>query len=143
MEKRRFTPPDVADAMEHTVGPYTLSMVYRKIAGDEGETIHVFGPVDGQDREILRFDCFRNQPHVHVGISYLDEPVQPIDASDPFEWSLQQLGRHFPDYLTRSCARCDLPEDWQAAAARAVEVFRSARSEIARVNANARQQGPN
>ena len=44
MAKRRFTEPDLNDAVEGRVGPYRLSMVYRHITGDAGPTIHVFGP---------------------------------------------------------------------------------------------------
>ena len=131
MAKRRFTQPDLTDAVQDHVGPYRLAMVYRHVTGDQGPTIHVFGPAQGQDREILRFDCFDNVPHIHLGISYLDEPVQRIDSPHPFEWALAQLGRRFPDYLARSQAECELPEDWQAAAGRAIETFRTARTQAA------------
>lgn len=70
MAKRRFTRPDLTGALQGRVGPYRLAMVYRHVTGDQGPTIHVFGPVEGQDREILRFDCFDNAPHFHLGISY-------------------------------------------------------------------------
>ena len=126
MAKRRFTQPDLTDAAEGRVGPYRLAMVYRHVTGDQGPTIHVFGPVEGQDREILRFDCFDNVPHVHLGISYLDEPVQMIDSPNPFEWALEELVERFPDYLARSRAGSDLPDDWHPAIGRAVEAFRTA-----------------
>ena len=125
MAGRRFTRPDLADAVEDTVGPYRLAMVYRHVPNDEGPSIHVFGPVDGQDRDI-RFDCFKNAPHIHLGISYLDEPVQMIDSPDPFGWVLEELGQRLADYLTRSGARCELPEDWETATGRIVETFRTA-----------------
>ena len=132
MAKRRFTQPDLTDAAaEHHVGPYRLAMVYRHVTGDQGPTIHVFGPVRGQNREILRFDCFDNVPHVHLGISYLDEPVQMIDSPNPFEWALTEIGERFPDYLDRSQAGCELPEDWQAVAGQAVETLRAAGTQIA------------
>jgi hypothetical protein len=132
MTKRRFTEPDLSEAVEDRVGPYRLAMVYRHTTSDEGPTIHVFGPVEGQDREIMRFDCFRNEPHIHLGISYLDEPVQMIDSPEPFEWVLKELGQHFPDYLTRSQAGCELPEDWQEATGRANETFRAASTRTVR-----------
>ena len=126
MAKRRFTQPDLSDAVQERVGPYRLAMVYRHVTGDQGPTIHVFGPVGGQDCEILRFDCFDNAPHVHLGISYLDEPVQMIDSPKAFEWALDELVERLPDYLARSRAGCDLPDDWQAATGRAVKAFRTA-----------------
>lgn len=131
MAKRRFTQPDLTDAVQDQVGPYRLAMVYRNVTGDQGPTIHVFGPVQGQDREILRFDCFDNVPHVHLGISYLDEPVQMIDSPHPFEWALEELVERLPDYLARSRAGSDLPEDWRAATGRAAEAFRKASSQAA------------
>ena len=129
MAKRRFTQPDVTDAVQSRVGPYRLAMVYRHVTGDQGPTIHVFGPVEGQDREILRFDCFDNVPHIHLGISYLDEPVQMIDAPNPFEWALDEIVERLPDYLARSQAVSELPDDWQAATGRAVVTFRTARAQ--------------
>ncbi len=133
MVKRRFIEPDLNDAVEGRVGPYRLALVYRQITGDAGPTIHVFGPVEGQDREILRFDCFKNVPHIHLGISYLDEPVQLIDSPDPFDWVLEELGQHFPDYLMRSRAGCELPADWQVITGRAIEAFRTANTRNTRV----------
>ena len=126
MAKRRFTQPDLTDALRDRVGPYRLAMVYRHVTGDQGPTIHVFGPVEGEDREILRFDCFDNVPHVHLGISYLDEPVQMIDSANPFEWALDELVERFPDYLARSRAGSHLPDDWRLEAGRAAEAFRTA-----------------
>lgn len=129
MAKRRFTQPDLTEAVQDRVGPYRLAFVYRRVTGDQGPTIHVFGPVEGQDREILRFDCFDNVPHVHLGISYLDEPVQMIDSPNPFEWALDEIAERLPDYLTRSHAGSALPHDWQAVAGRAVETLRTARAQ--------------
>lgn len=129
MARRRFTQPDLTDAVMDRVGSYRLAMVYRHVTGDQGPTIHVFGPVEGQDREILRFDCFDNVPHVHLGISYLDEPVQMIDSPNPFEWALEELVERLPDYLARSRAGSELPDDWQAATGRAVAVFRTANAQ--------------
>ena len=129
MAKRRFTQPVLTDAVQEHVGPYRLAMVYRHVTGDQGPTIHVFGPVEGEDREILRFDCFDNVPHVHLGISYLDEPVQMIDSSNPFEWALDEIVERLPDYLARSQAGSELPDDWRASTGRAVEALRTARAQ--------------
>ncbi len=129
MNTRRFTAPDLSDAIEDTVGPYKLSMVYRQVPNDEGPTVHVFGPVEGDEKEILRFDCFKKEPHFHVGISYLSEPVQMIEADDPLAWTLEVLAHQFPDYLAKSKAGCELPTDWEAIAGRAIESFRTRAAE--------------
>jgi hypothetical protein len=124
MTKRRFITPDLTDATEQMVGPYKLALVYRHIPNNEGPTVHVFGPVDGEEREILRFDCFRNEPHYHKGISYLDEPVTMIDATEPLAWVLGELAERFPDYLSESQIQSELPADWQTMAGSAVEAFK-------------------
>ena len=125
MATRRFNAPDLTDATECTVGPYRLALVYRHIPNDEGPTIHVFGPVNGDEQEILRFDCFRNGPHYHKGISYLDEPITTIDAPDPLTWVMDELQQRFPDYLTASKLESELPSDWQAVTATALEPFKA------------------
>ena len=124
MATRGFSTPDLTNAVEDFVGPYKLSLVYRHVNLDEGPTVHVFGPVAGKQQEILRFDCFKKGPHYHLGISYLDEPVHVIDAPDPLAWVLDELGQHLPDYLARSQATCELPDDWQAVAGQTMETFR-------------------
>lgn len=121
----RFSPPDLSNAVENVVGPYKLAMVYRQFSVDEGLTIHVFGPVDGEEHEILRFDCFKNHPHYHLGFSYLDEPRETIDDPNPFNWTLGALAQHFPDYLARARAGSELPATWQEETASAIEDFKS------------------
>ncbi len=126
----RFSPPDLSDAVENTVGPYKLAMVYRRVTADEGPTIHVFGPVEGEQQEILRFDCFENRPHYHLGFSYLDAPRQAIDDPNPFAWALGELAQRFPDYLARSRAECELPDGWQEMTASATEDFRARSADL-------------
>jgi hypothetical protein len=129
MATRGFSAPDLTNAVEDFVGPYKLALVYRHVNVDEGPTVHVFGPVEGKEQEILRFDCFKKGPHYHLGIAYLNEPVHSIDASDPFAWVLAELGQNFPDYLARSLAACELPSDWQAVTGMAIEAFRAQAAE--------------
>ena len=126
----RFSPPDLSNAVENTVGPYKLAMAYRQFSVDEGLTIHVFGPVDGEEHEILRFDCFKNHPHYHVGFSYLDAPRESIDDPNPFNWTLGELAERFPDYLQRARAPSELPQQWQEMTANAVEDFRSKSTDL-------------
>ena len=49
-------------------GAIDVAMSYRKeLMPDQGLNIQVFGEVDGEDTEILRFDCFDQAPHYHYG----------------------------------------------------------------------------
>ena len=121
----RFSPPDLSNAVENSVGPYKLALAYRHVTVDEGLTIHVFGPVDGEEQEILRFDCFRNRPHYHLGFSYLDAPREKIDDPNPFNWAAGELAQNFPDYLAQAQAGCELPENWRELTASAIEDFKS------------------
>jgi hypothetical protein len=112
MPNQRFSAPDLSDAVLEKVGPYQLALVHRNVGTDGGPTLHVFGPVAGADTEILRFDCFRKAPHYHLGISYRDTPVQPIEHQEPLAWVLSELSERFPDYLARAEAGNELPDNW-------------------------------
>ena len=87
--------------------------MYRTVRADEGPTVHVFGPVNGDEQEILRFDCFRERTHYHLGFGYLEKPVIPIEQSDPLDWVLSELSQRFDEYLELSEAGNELPEDWR------------------------------
>ena len=76
---------------EFTVGRFRVRVAYRHVSTDEGVTLHVFGPTDAGEEEVLRFDCFKNQPHYHLGWSYRSEPFIPIESADPLAWAIEQL----------------------------------------------------
>jgi|TARA_B100000315_G_C14568917_1_gene584443 hypothetical protein len=40
---------------------------------------------------VLRFDCFYNQPHCHLGWSDRDEPFIRIETPDPLTWTLHAI----------------------------------------------------
>ena len=70
-----------------------IGIEYRKLANDEGIALHVLGDKDGEEIELLTFDCFRNAPHYHYGPRsknqrlYLDRTVVP----NPLIWALHLL----------------------------------------------------
>lgn len=71
-------------------GSIKFGVEYRNLGNDEGVAIHVLGDYDGQEIELLTFDCFKNAPHYHYGPRsknqrlYLDKTVVP----DPLGWAL-------------------------------------------------------
>ena len=73
-----------------------FAMRYRDdIAGDEGLCIEVRADVDGQDTELLRFDCFQVAPHYHYGPEADDERLM-LDltaAGDSLDWTLSCFER--------------------------------------------------
>ena len=113
MVDNRFGAPDLTTAVEKNIGPYRLALVYRTVSADKGPTVHVFGPVNGVEQEILRFDCFLERPHYHLGFGYLEKPVIPIEQTDSLAWVLSELSQRFDEYLELSEAGNELPEDWR------------------------------
>jgi len=77
-------------------GGISFAMRYRDdIAGDEGLCIEVRADIEGQDTELLRFDCFRVAPHYHYGPEADDERLM-LDltaAGDSLDWTLNVFER--------------------------------------------------
>jgi hypothetical protein len=75
---------------------------YRHGAGDEGLTFDI--TVAGGNEEgarILRFDCFKNKPHYHIGPSSKN-PVHDMTEEgirDPVRWTLDQLKTRLPSLI--------------------------------------------
>ena len=83
--------------MEERLGRFVFSTEYRDVGNDKGLTIRVLGPTaSSQQEEVLRFDCFEKKPHYHVGFSV---PPVPIEAPDPFHWTVEKLRREFGKLL--------------------------------------------
>jgi hypothetical protein len=71
-------------------GPLRVVLELRSVGGDGGPSIQVFDDAGG-GRQVLRFDCFRKEPHYHYAPDGKDEIVA-LDAAangDPFEWALE------------------------------------------------------
>ena len=73
-------------------------------SGNQGVCIQVVGEVSGKETELLRFDCFDEQPHYHYGpdnkneIQYMD----PTTAGNPIGWTIRQLRERLVDMLKRA-----------------------------------------
>ncbi|NQZ98663.1 MAG: hypothetical protein HRU01_19345 [Myxococcales bacterium] len=75
---------------------------------DRGVSIHVFGSAGGESLELLRFDCFEEDPHYHY-ISWHDKKnemvhLDPIADGDPLAWTLERLRLRLPHMLERAGA---------------------------------------
>lgn len=73
---------------------------------DEGICIHVYGnDIEGDDKELLRFDCFRIGPHYH----YRNGPIGQNDRleldftaeGDPLSWTQDKIRNRLPIMLMR------------------------------------------
>ena len=48
-------------------GNIKFGLEYRDLLNDQGVCLHALGDVDGEEVELLRFDCFDHEPHYHYG----------------------------------------------------------------------------
>lgn len=85
-------------------GNIWLTAEYRRFGGDEGFDIRVYALVDGNPRQILRFDCFKYQPHYHYDPLGRDEHVElaGYGMSDALLWTLKQLTYDLPEMLAQA-----------------------------------------
>ncbi len=123
MAEGRFSgdPARLENAYSQTVGPYTFALDFRTVGEDRGYTIHVMGPVQGQEQEVLRFDCFEKQPHYHLGLSFRDESIVPITEANPLAWSVSKIRSSFREMLEAAGADCDYREEWSSDLAAVLE----------------------
>ena len=56
------------DSKKQTVeiGGLRFEVMHRSLQDDGGPTIEVYGDIDGESTQVLRFDCFRKAPHYHM-----------------------------------------------------------------------------
>ena len=89
-----------------TVGEGTIrfGLEYRDLMSDQGLCIHALGDVDGDEVELLRFDCFDHQPHYHYGPMKRNERLMldKTTEGDSLEWSLKQLRERLPEMVSRA-----------------------------------------
>ena len=92
------------DTVEIGSGPIKFNLHYSDQLNDQGVTMNVYGEVDGQDVEILRFDCFDHAPHYHYGPEKLDERfmLDKTTEGDPLDWTLAQLRSRMQDMTRRA-----------------------------------------
>lgn len=114
MAERKFAgdPARMEEAYTERLGPFTFGLIHREVAGDQGYTIHVMGPVDGTEEEVLRFDCFEKGPHYHLGVTHRDGPVVSIDSPTPLKWALERIRTSFAALLEEAKADAEYREEW-------------------------------
>lgn len=75
---------------------------------DRGVSLHVVARQDGEDRELLRFDCFQEDPHYHY-VSWRAKSnemvhLDPVADGDPLTWALDRLRARLLPMLIRADA---------------------------------------
>lgn len=88
----------------YKAGPLDITLEYRALMADQGVCAQVFANVDGKDTEILRFDCFDQNPHYHYGPEnhnlrlFLDKTT----CGNPFGWTMDNLRENLPVMIVRA-----------------------------------------
>ena len=89
-------------------GAVTFGLEYRTLHGgeEEGICINVYGnDIPGQDKELLRFDCFRVAPHYHYRNSTVKKNERLMldftAEGDPLAWALDKIKNRLPIMLIR------------------------------------------
>lgn len=75
---------------------------------DRGVSLHVFGLEGDTALEVLRFDCFDEDPHYHY-VSWREHSnemlhIDPIADGDPLAWALERIRTRLPEMLVRAGA---------------------------------------
>ena len=86
-------------------GAVNIAMEYRDdIMNDQGLCVQVYAEVEGKDTEILRFDCFDQDPHYHYGPENLNIRLfmDKTTAGNPLGWTMSQLRDKLPVMVERS-----------------------------------------
>jgi hypothetical protein len=65
----------------------------RARTGDHGPSLRIYGDVEGKPVQLLRFDCFENQPHFHYDPEGKNNQLRmdKTKVSDPIAWSMDYL----------------------------------------------------
>jgi hypothetical protein len=84
-------------------GAVSFALQYRDNLSDQGVCIHVMGEVEGKPTELLRFDCFDQEPHYHYAPEGKNERrfLDKTTAGNPIGWTLRQLRGSLPAMLER------------------------------------------
>ena len=86
-------------------GAVKFALQYRQeIMEDQGLSIEVLADIDGREVEVLRFDCFDQQPHYHYGPAKKNERLfmDKTTAGNSIGWTLTQLRIRLPEMLRRA-----------------------------------------
>ena len=83
------------------VGGIELHVDNRDIGEDGGPSVRVYGEADGENIQLLRFDCFRKDPHYHYDPSGKNDQrhLDKASVSDSVAWTIEQLGENLVEMI--------------------------------------------
>jgi hypothetical protein len=88
----------------YQAGPIEITLGYRPLMADQGVCVQVYANVESKETEILRFDCFDQDPHYHYGPEnrnvrlHLDK----VTCGTPFAWTMHNLRHNLPAMIKRA-----------------------------------------
>lgn len=88
--------PEATDRRVVDCGGLRFEATFRAPAG---ATLRVFGEIDGDMTELLRFDDFIEGPHYHVPAAGDPRPFDRTLLGEPLSWFVSQLRDHLPELL--------------------------------------------
>jgi hypothetical protein len=70
-----------------------FAVEYRNTRTDRGPSLQICGEIDGKAVQLLRFDCFENEPHFHYDPDGKNNRIflNKARASDPIAWTIDYL----------------------------------------------------
>jgi len=75
----------------------------REVGEFGGWTLEVWGPVAGEDTQVLRFDCFRGAPHYHMPPSAKGQlALDPNEVGDGLAWALDCARHQLPEMVAKA-----------------------------------------
>ena len=85
-------------------GGLNFIIEYRNFGKDRGPAIRVYADIKNQTTQVLRFDCFENDPHYHYDPDGKNEMhhLSLIDTPDTVAWSLEQIRSRTVEMLQKA-----------------------------------------
>ena len=83
------------------VGGVELHVDQRNFGSDGGPSVRVYGEADGENIQMLRFDCFRKDPHYHYDPSGKNDQrsLNKTSVPDSVAWTIEQLGHNLVEMI--------------------------------------------
>lgn len=83
------------------VGGVELHVDQRNFGSDGGPSVRVYGEADGENIQMLRFDCFRKDPHYHYDPSGKNDQrsLDKTSVPDSVAWTIEQLGQNLVEMI--------------------------------------------
>ena len=84
-----------------STGGVELHVDNRTLGEDGGPAVRVYGDVDGKSVQLLRFDCFRKNPHYHYDPSGKNDhrSLDTATVPDSIGWTIEQLGNNLAEMI--------------------------------------------